>query len=89
MWKCINNPSSKTKDVIICTVPWTDSTIPLMAPAALRPIVEKAGLSCLAVDLNVEIYHYTRDHVLKDDLIRFFFDEYITTDTKKILEQTL
>ena len=87
MWKCINNPSSKTKDVIICTVPWTDSTIPLMAPAALRPIVEKAGLSCLAVDLNVEIYHYTRDHVLKDDLIRFFFDEYITTDTKKILEQ--
>lgn len=87
MWKCLANPSAQTTDVLICTVPWTDSAIPLMAPAALRPIVEQAGLSCLAVDLNVEIYQYTRDHALKDDLIRFFFDEYITIDTKEILEQ--
>jgi radical SAM superfamily enzyme YgiQ (UPF0313 family) len=85
MWKCLDNPLGQTKDVVICTVPWTDSNIPLMAPAALRPIVEKAGFSCLAVDLNVEIYRYTRDHEYKDDLIRFFFDEYVTNNTKHIL----
>lgn len=45
----------KTYDMVICSVPWTETDLPLMAPAALKPIVEKAGLSCLAVDLNAEI----------------------------------
>ena len=65
----------KQYDFVLITTPFTDSSIPLMAPAALKPIVEQAGLSCLAVDLNAEVYHYTRDHELKEDLIKFFFDE--------------
>jgi len=86
MWKCLANPDAQTKDVIICTVPWTDSSVPLMAPATLRPIVEKTGLSCLAIDWNVEVYQYTRTHPFKDDLIRFFFDEHVNNDTKEVLE---
>lgn len=77
---CLHNPTAQTRDVVIATVPWTDSSIPLMAPAVLKPIVERAGLTCLAVDLNVEIFHATRDHPNKDALVRFFFDEYIDAD---------
>jgi len=51
-----------------------------MAPAVLKPIVEQAGLTCLAVDVNVEIFHATRVHPNKDALVRFFFDEYIDSD---------
>jgi radical SAM superfamily enzyme YgiQ (UPF0313 family) len=84
---CLSNPNHLQKDFVMLTVPWTDSSIPLMAPAALKPVIEKAGLSCLAVDLNVEIYEFTKEHQLKDDLIRFFFDEYVTEDTLPILEK--
>jgi len=89
MWKCLNNPNNEIRDVVIVTVPWTDSSMPLMAPAVLRPVVEKTGHSCLAIDLNVEIYHWTRQHADQQDLIRFFFDEYISTKTGPILHQML
>jgi hypothetical protein len=62
-------------DVIITTVPWTESSIPLMAPAVLKPIVEKAGFSCLAIDLNAEICHNLKKENNIDDYITFFFDE--------------
>ena len=72
MWRCIDNPNFDHRDVVICTVPWTDSAIPLMAPAVLKPIIEQSGHSCLAVDLNVEVYHYIREHPLKEELIDSF-----------------
>lgn len=74
---CLQNNNNQTKDVVIVTVPWTDSNIPLMAPAALKGIVEKAGLSCLAVDLNAEIYQASRKHKHSKLLVKFFFDEYL------------
>lgn len=85
MWKCLSNPDNLTRDMVLLTVPWTDSSLPLMAPAALKPIVEKAGLSCLAVDLNVEVYEFTKGHQHQDQLIRFFFDETIDENTGPIL----
>jgi radical SAM superfamily enzyme YgiQ (UPF0313 family) len=86
MWSCLDNPRGDTRDVVICSIPWTDSNMPLMAPAVLKPIVEKAGLTCLAVDLNAEVYHYTRDHPLREDLIKFFFDEVGTPDVVPVVE---
>lgn len=77
---CLDNPNNQSVDVVILTAPWTDSSIPLMAPAVLKPIVEKAGKSCLAIDLNVEVYnqlnHYVKEE--KQDInsyIEFFFNE--------------
>ena len=70
---CLSNLENKQVDVIVSTVPWTDSSIPLMAPAVLKPIVERVGMSCLAVDLNAEIYNATLTHPNKDHLINFFF----------------
>jgi hypothetical protein len=50
-----------------------------MAPAVLKPIVEKAGLTCLAIDLNAEVYDITKQHPDLNLLIKFFFDEEVDT----------
>jgi hypothetical protein len=71
---CLANPDRQQVDVIITTVPWTDSAIPLMAPAVLKPIVERAGMTCLAIDLNAEIYKKILPLDHKDKLYEFFFD---------------
>jgi hypothetical protein len=92
---CLDNPDNKSVDVIIITAPWTDSSIPLMAPAVLKPIVETSGLSCLAVDLNAEIYNNLTDYVNStnqniNDYIKFFFDEICqTSQTQKYVFELL
>lgn len=72
---CLSNPSNQQRDMVLVTVPWTDSAIPLMAPAVLKSVIEKAGMTCLAVDLNAEIYNMTKTHPLQNELVQFFFDE--------------
>lgn len=81
-FNCLENKNSIVKDVVIITAPLTDTSIPLMAPAVLKPIVEKARLSCLAVDLNAEIYSLVRNNSLKNDIIRFFFENYTNEETE-------
>lgn len=78
--KCLENQQRNQVDVIISTVPWTDSSIPLMAPAVLKPIVEKAGMSCLAVDLNGEIFKKTTELDDLDSYLGFFFDGVCKTE---------
>lgn len=80
--KCLDNPQNKTVDMVIASLPWVPTDFALMAPAALKPIVEKAGLSCLAVDLNVEIVNLISQHPFKNDLIKFFFDQYCNENTE-------
>lgn len=87
--QCLKNANNESRDVVILTVPWTDSAIPLMAPAVLKPIVEKAGMTCLAVDFNAEIFALTREHPYRDELIRFFFDEYIDANIENWLHDML
>ena len=70
-WKQLANPNNDTYDVIITTTPWVETNIPLMAPAALKPIVEKAGLSCLAIDLNIEIVRYCKELPNGESLANF------------------
>jgi len=69
-----SNPNNQQVDVILTTLPWTDSSIPLMAPAVLKPQVEKANMTCLGVDFNIEIFNLTKTHPHKDHLIHFFFN---------------
>ena len=89
-FQCLRNPGNKVKDVVITTVPWTDSSIPLMAPAALKSIVEKAGYTCLAVDLNVEVYNLTQTDTQSHDLIDFFFNGRCTSGvTSKLFDMFL
>lgn len=84
-FQCLSNPNNKVKDVVITTVPWTDSSIPLMAPAALKSIVEKADYTCLAVDLNAEVYKLTQTHSQSHELIDFFFNNSCSEQVKDLL----
>lgn len=81
-FKCLKNKNNESRDVVIVTVPWTDSSIPLMAPAQLKPIVESAGMSCLATDINAEVFAWTQDHKKVDSLLCFFFDGKLNHDVK-------
>ena len=81
-FKCLENTNNESRDVVIVTVPWTDSSIPLMAPAQLKPIVESAGMSCLATDINAEVYAWTQDHKKVNSLLHFFFDGTLNHDVK-------
>jgi radical SAM superfamily enzyme YgiQ (UPF0313 family) len=88
--ECLSNPLGQQVDVIITTVPWTDSSIPLMAPATMKPIVEGVGLTCLAVDFNAEIYNWSKTHANKQQLTDFFFhgtaSSEIRTQIRDIIE---
>lgn len=74
-WKQLDNPDKKHYDVVICSVPWTDTELPLMAPAVLKKTVEQAGMTCLAVDLNIEIVNHTLQSPNLQKFIKFFFEE--------------
>lgn len=82
---CLDNPENKQIDFIITTIPWVDSNLPLMAPASLKPLIEKCGLSCLAIDINVEVFNTISSHPLKDSLIKFFFDGVADGEAAKFL----
>ena len=77
------NPDGVHRDMVIVSVPWCDTNFALMAPAALKPVVEKAGLSCLAVDVNGEIVAAVKKHPNQNDILRFFFENKTTPDTEQ------
>lgn len=79
---CIDNPKNERRDVVIVSVPWTDTKIPLMAPAQLKPVVESAGMSCLATDLNAEVYTWAQAHPKTEQLLKFFFNESLDPEVK-------
>jgi radical SAM superfamily enzyme YgiQ (UPF0313 family) len=79
-FKCFENPDNISYDVVITTVPYTETGLPLMAPAVLKPIVEKAGFSCLAADANNEVVNYINDHTLSADFMTFMYDEYLAPE---------
>lgn len=74
-WQQLANPKGEHRDFVMTTVPWTDTTMPLMAPAVIKTVVESVGMSCLAVDVNQEVYQHTLTHPYKAKLVDFFFTE--------------
>lgn len=78
--KSLANPNNKSYDVVIATVPYTESGLPLMAPAVLKPIVEMAGFTCLCADVNNEIVNHVNAHEHHQDFLTFFYDE-LTPDS--------
>jgi radical SAM superfamily enzyme YgiQ (UPF0313 family) len=64
----------KQPDILFATVPYTDTDMPLMAPAILKSIAEKAGKTSVCVDLNLKLIKYIQDHEYKYELLNFFHD---------------
>ena len=84
-WKSkqLDAHAGHTYDMVICSVPWTETDMPLMAPAALKPIVEKAGFSCLAVDLNAEVVQQLTTSADRTKYIQFFMDGILDDSIKQ------
>lgn len=75
-WKQLANTHGEHRDFVITTLPYTDTTLPLMAPAVIKSVVESVGMTCLAVDVNQEIVQYVSNHPNKHKFLKFYFEEH-------------
>jgi radical SAM superfamily enzyme YgiQ (UPF0313 family) len=74
MWDSLINKNNQQRDVVIVSLPYVESAIPTAAPAALKPIVESTGLTCLAVDSSVSMYNKILLHPNKKEMLDFYMD---------------
>lgn len=63
--------------VIIVTVPFVDEDSPLSAPAVLKASLQKYGIPCVALDLNIHIYNFLKFHPKKHLFLDFFYQQSI------------
>jgi hypothetical protein len=81
--------SKNAVDVVIATVPFVDEDSPLAAPAVLKSVLELQGISCKALDLNIEIYNKIHHHPHRQLFVDFFWhqiiDERIVNDLVSML----
>lgn len=67
----------KNHRVLITTVPFVDEDSPLAAPAVLKSVLKAAGIDCVALDLNIEIYNKLKHHPKKFLFHDFFYHQEI------------
>jgi len=70
--------SSANTKVVVVSVPFTDTTAPLMAPAALKGVLGSAGFDCVGIDLNGIIFKKIRNDADYDEYLRFFYYEAVS-----------
>jgi hypothetical protein len=63
--------------VVVCAVPFIDSTDPIMAPAVLKSCLTTAGIDSVAIDLNIKIVNAIVEHPNKKKILDFFFSQII------------
>jgi radical SAM superfamily enzyme YgiQ (UPF0313 family) len=66
--------------VVIATVPFVDEDSPLAAPAMLKASLEKNGVSCVGLDLNIEIYNKIKNNPNRQKFLAFFYRQIIHND---------
>lgn len=59
-------------EVVFCTVPYTETTLPLMAPAVLKSIATRANKTSVTVDLNLELIKHLESSNVRYELLEFF-----------------
>jgi len=59
-------------DVVLTSVPWTGTTIPLMAVGILKSIVLQTGKTCAGLDMNANVHKWSKTHPHVDKLMDFF-----------------
>jgi hypothetical protein len=88
----IIHSNSIMTDVIIASLPYVETKEPLMAPALLRGVVNKTGLTCSTIDLNIEILRYLdRYPEIDRDKVRnwFLYEENLDCQTTNNIIQEL
>lgn len=63
---------SENADIVFCTVPYTETTLPLMAPAVLKSIATRAGKKSVTLDLNLELIKHLNTASNRYELLEFF-----------------
>ena len=76
-------------DILFTTVPFTDTTMPMMAPAMLKSIAVKAGKTSIAIDLNSKYTHKILNHLQKDKLLLFFKNGFLDESAVDVVENML
>lgn len=71
------------KDLVICQIPFTETSFPLMAGAVLKGIADKAGWTSQVYDFNQIYYKKIKSHELGGRITDFLLHE---THDPKILE---
>ena len=80
----MNNPQ-----VVIASVPWTDSDFPIMAPAVLKSVLSAQRITATTVDLNAEVRHRIFNHPNKDSILKFFLTEQVDHTAKSDVLDTI
>lgn len=63
------------KDLVLATVPYTESDCPLPAIPILKSIALKAGWDCIALDLNVKYCNQIEKQYHKNLILDFLYNE--------------
>lgn len=67
--------STSATRVVIATVPFIDDHTPLAAPAVLKASLQKHGIWCKGLDLNIEIYNKIKHRQDRDLFLDFFWKQ--------------
>ena len=63
--------------IVIASVPYVDTTEPIMAPGLLKGVLSAHGIESTAIDLNIEIVNQIENHPHKQKILDFFFSQII------------
>jgi radical SAM superfamily enzyme YgiQ (UPF0313 family) len=67
-------------DIAIAGVPFVDTNRPLLAPAALKSVLEKNGFRSMCIDLNSEILAKINYHPDRKKFLDFFYQQTISDE---------
>lgn len=73
----------KNLQVVIASVPWTDTTTLIMAPGALKGALSEYGIDSIAIDLNQEVRQRINDSPVRNQIIHFFITSEVKPEAKK------
>lgn len=66
------------KNIVITSVPYTDTNAPIMAPAVLKSVAQRAGVETVtAFDLNAEVHLRLLEHDHRLEIMDFLYYETI------------
>jgi len=78
-------------DVVIASLPYVETQEPMMAPALLKGVVNKTGLSCITFDFNIEILNLIQQKFSshRESISRWFLYEEFQdcTETQACIDQ--
>jgi hypothetical protein len=77
-------------DILLCSVPYTETNTPILAPALLKSVLVENGYSAQYIDFNFEIIKKIQNNPRKHLLIDFFklqrINEIISKDIAELIE---